>query len=67
MKIIPGTHDRAINSPFPFLSFCEKLANGMSSLPFCLGFFEGFIYLFLEKGEGKEQEREGNTHVRKKN
>lgn len=35
MKIIPGTQDRVINSPFPFLLLCEKLAYGTSSLPFC--------------------------------
>ena len=27
------------------------------------GFFKDFIYLFLEKGEGKEKERESNINV----
>ena len=28
-----------------------------------LPFFKDFIYLFLERGEGKEKEREKNIHV----
>ena len=31
---------------------------------FILNFFEGFIYLFLERGEGREKERERNINVR---
>ena len=29
-------------------------------------FFKDFIYLFLERGEGREKERERNTNVREK-
>ena len=29
-------------------------------------FFKGFIYLFLERGQGKEKEREGNSDVKDK-
>ena len=29
-------------------------------------FFKDFIYLFFERGEGREKERERNTNVREK-
>ena len=29
----------------------------------CVGFFKDFIYLFLERGEGREKERERNISV----
>ena len=32
-------------------------------IPFFLLFFKGFIYLFLERGEGREKERERNICV----
>lgn len=41
MKIIPGTQDRVINSPFPFLLLCEKLAYRTSSFPFVF-----FVFFF---------------------
>ena len=30
---------------------------------FCIYMFKDFIYLFLERGEGKEKEKEGNINV----
>lgn len=46
MKIIPGTQDRVINSPLPFLLLCEKLAYGTSSFPFC---FLCFFFFSIRK------------------
>ena len=31
--------------------------------PFCFYFFKDFIYLFLERGEGRAKDRERNINV----
>ena len=36
------------------------------TLIFTMTFFLNFIYLFLERGEGREKEKERNNHVREK-
>ena len=43
---------------FPFLKNCHA--------PFVLDFFKDFIYLLLERGGGREKERERNINVREK-
>ena len=45
---------------------CELQDVASENLVFFFFFFKVFIYLFLERGEASEKEREGNIDVREK-